>query len=72
LIIDYSLTSFDSTLSTASAVYHVICELAAHPEAADILREELDQLMVDWKLPDPSARAQKNGQLARVLSITSG
>ncbi|KAI9848699.1 MAG: hypothetical protein M1837_006786 [Sclerophora amabilis] len=51
LIIDYILISFDSTPSTASALYHVICELGAHPEAADILREELDQVMVDGKLP---------------------
>jgi Cytochrome P450 len=51
LIIHYILTSFDSTPSTASALYHVICELAARLEAADILREELDQVMVDGKLP---------------------
>ena len=51
LIIDYILISFDSTPSTASALYYMICELAAHPEAADILREELDEVMVDGKLP---------------------
>ncbi|KAL5355552.1 cytochrome P450 [Aspergillus floccosus] len=51
LIVDYILISFDSTPSTASALYHVICELAAHPEAADVLRKELDEVMVDGKLP---------------------
>ncbi|GIK06103.1 hypothetical protein Aspvir_001746 [Aspergillus viridinutans] len=51
LIVDYILVSFDSTPSTASALYHVICELAAHPEAADILRHELEEVMVDGKLP---------------------
>ena len=51
LVIDYFLISFDSTPSTASALYHAICELAAHPEAVQPLREELDHILVDGKLP---------------------
>ncbi|KAI1505452.1 cytochrome P450 oxidoreductase GliF [Biscogniauxia marginata] len=51
LVEDYVLISFDSTPSTASALYHAIYELAAHPSAADVLRQELDEIMVDGKLP---------------------
>ena len=51
LVEDYILVSFDSTPSTTSALYHIICELAKHPEAVDILRQELDEVMVDGKLP---------------------
>lgn len=51
LIQDYILISFDSTPSTASSLYHVICELAVRPEAADILRKEVDEVMIDGKLP---------------------
>jgi cytochrome P450 len=51
LVEDYILVSFDSTPSTASALYHIICELAVRPQAADILRNELADVMVDGKLP---------------------
>ncbi|KAF9886946.1 hypothetical protein FE257_010687 [Aspergillus nanangensis] len=51
LIVDYILISFDSTPSTGSALYHVICELAAHPEAAEVMRKELEEVMVDGSLP---------------------
>ncbi|KJK75899.1 hypothetical protein H634G_09264 [Metarhizium anisopliae BRIP 53293] len=51
LVADYIIISFDSTPSTASALFHVLCELALHPEAADILRQELDEVLVDGNLP---------------------
>ncbi|RDL33243.1 putative cytochrome p450 oxidoreductase [Venustampulla echinocandica] len=51
LVEDYVLISFDSTPSTTSALYHVICELVKNPEAADILRRELNEVIVDGKLP---------------------
>ncbi|KAI0405057.1 cytochrome P450 oxidoreductase GliF [Xylaria palmicola] len=51
LISDYILISLDSTPSTASTLFHVLCELALHPEAADILRQELDEVVVDGNLP---------------------
>ncbi|OTB17066.1 hypothetical protein K445DRAFT_74306 [Daldinia sp. EC12] len=51
LVQDYILVSFDSTPSTASTLYHVLCELARHPVAADILRKEVEEVMVDGKLP---------------------
>ncbi|KAK8103679.1 uncharacterized protein PG998_010712 [Apiospora kogelbergensis] len=51
LVTDYVLVSFDSTPSTASAFYHILCELAQRPEAILILRQELDEMMVDGKLP---------------------
>ncbi|KAI3317087.1 cytochrome P450 oxidoreductase GliF [Xylariaceae sp. AK1471] len=51
LVTDYVLVSFDSTPSTASALYHVLCELAQHPEAVEVMRQELDEMMVDGKLP---------------------
>ncbi|KAI0109877.1 cytochrome P450 oxidoreductase GliF [Daldinia grandis] len=51
LVEDYILVSFDSTPSTTSALYHAICELARHPRAVDILRKELEEVMVDGKLP---------------------
>ncbi|KAK8038473.1 hypothetical protein PG993_006884 [Apiospora rasikravindrae] len=51
LVTDYVLVSFDSTPSTASAFYHILCELAQHPEAIPILRRELDEMTVDGKLP---------------------
>ncbi|KAI0869276.1 cytochrome P450 oxidoreductase GliF [Hypoxylon argillaceum] len=51
LVEDYILVSFDSTPSTASALYHILCELAVHPEAVEILRAELEEVMVNGKLP---------------------
>lgn len=51
LISDYILISFDSTPSTASALFHALCELALHPEAAEILRQELDEVVVAGNLP---------------------
>ncbi|KAI0817255.1 cytochrome P450 oxidoreductase GliF [Xylaria sp. FL0064] len=51
LISDYVLISFDSTPSTASALFHALCELALHPECAEILRQELDEVVVAGNLP---------------------
>ncbi|KAI1800659.1 cytochrome P450 oxidoreductase GliF [Daldinia bambusicola] len=51
LVQDYILISFDSTPSTAATLYHLLCELGKHPSAADILRKELAEVMVDGKLP---------------------
>ncbi|KAI1749215.1 cytochrome P450 oxidoreductase GliF [Xylaria castorea] len=51
LVSDYILISFDSTPSTASSLFHALCELALHPEAAEILRRELDEVVVDGNLP---------------------
>ncbi|KAL0941608.1 cytochrome p450 oxidoreductase [Colletotrichum truncatum] len=51
LVTDYVLVSFDSTPSTASALYHALCELAQHPEAAKVMRQEIEEVMVDGQLP---------------------
>ncbi|KAI8166282.1 Cytochrome P450 monooxygenase ccsD [Colletotrichum sp. SAR 10_70] len=51
LVTDYIQVSYTSTPTTASALYHALWELAQHPEAADILRQELKEVMVDGQLP---------------------
>lgn len=51
LVADYWLVSFDSTPSTTTAIYHMIIELAKCPGAVEILRKELEENMVDGKLP---------------------
>ncbi|KAI6354004.1 hypothetical protein MCOR25_008788 [Pyricularia grisea] len=51
LISDYIHLSFDSTPNTAAVMFHALCELAIHPEAVEALRQELDEVMVDGKLP---------------------
>ncbi|KDN70031.1 putative cytochrome P450 oxidoreductase GliF [Colletotrichum sublineola] len=51
LVIDYIQVSYTSTPTTASALYHALWELAQRPEAADILRQELKEVMVDGNLP---------------------
>lgn len=51
LVADYWLVTFDSTPSTTTAIYHMIIELCKCPGAVDILRKELEDNMVDGKLP---------------------
>ncbi|KAK2003781.1 cytochrome P450 oxidoreductase GliF [Colletotrichum falcatum] len=51
LVIDYIQVSYTSTPTTASALYHALWELAQRPEAAEILRQELKEVMVDGNLP---------------------
>lgn len=51
LVTDYVLVSFDSTPSTASALYNALCELCQHPEAVQVLRQELVEVLVDGRLP---------------------
>ncbi|RMZ71754.1 cytochrome P450 oxidoreductase [Pyrenophora seminiperda CCB06] len=51
LLHDYITVAFESTPSSAAALYLLLRELAAHPELLDILRDELREVMVDGKLP---------------------
>ncbi|TDZ28124.1 Cytochrome P450 monooxygenase ccsD [Colletotrichum spinosum] len=51
LVTDYIQVSYTSTPTTASALYHALWELAQHPEAAEVMRRELDEVMVDGQLP---------------------
>jgi len=51
LYVDILLASFESTASSASTLYNTVADLAAHPEYIEILREELQSVMVDGKLP---------------------
>ncbi|GKT83710.1 cytochrome P450 oxidoreductase [Colletotrichum tofieldiae] len=51
LVTDYIQVSYTSTPTTASALYHALWELAQNPEAADVLRQELKEVMIDGKLP---------------------
>jgi cytochrome P450 len=51
LLQDYITVAFESTPSSAAALYLLLRELAAHPELLDILRDELREVMVDGKLP---------------------
>ncbi|TLS27823.1 hypothetical protein PpBr36_02041 [Pyricularia pennisetigena] len=51
LVSDYINLIFYSTPNTAAVMFHALCDLAAHPEAVDVLRRELDEVLVDGKLP---------------------
>ncbi|KAK2050988.1 cytochrome P450 oxidoreductase GliF [Colletotrichum caudatum] len=51
IVIDYIQVSYTSTPTTASALYHALWELAQRPEAVDILRQELREVMIDGNLP---------------------
>lgn len=51
LLQDYIIASFVSTPSSAAALYLTMMEMAAHPELIGILREELQEVTVDGKLP---------------------
>lgn len=48
---DYVIASFVSTPSSAAALYLTMMELANHPNLIEVLREELQQVMVEGKLP---------------------
>lgn len=51
LLHDYITISFESTPSSAAALYLLLRELATHPKLLDILRQELQEVMVNGKLP---------------------
>ncbi|CAG8960280.1 hypothetical protein HYFRA_00012800 [Hymenoscyphus fraxineus] len=51
LLQDYVTVSFESTPSSAAALYLILMELATRPELVEILRQELQEVMVDGKLP---------------------
>nr|A0A7L8UVC5.1 RecName: Full=Cytochrome P450 monooxygenase ffsD; AltName: Full=Cytochalasans biosynthesis cluster protein ffsD [Aspergillus flavipes]QOG08943.1 FfsD [Aspergillus flavipes] len=51
LATDHLLTSFESTVSTAATLYNMILDLAVRPELQDELRQEVEEIMVDGKLP---------------------
>lgn len=48
---DYVTVSFESTPSSAAALYLILMELATQPELIQILRQELHEVTVDGKLP---------------------
>ncbi|KAE8373287.1 cytochrome P450 oxidoreductase GliF [Aspergillus bertholletiae] len=48
---DYITASFESTPSSAGALYLILMELASRPELVETLRQELREVMVDGKLP---------------------
>jgi hypothetical protein len=48
---DYITASFESTPSSAGALYLILMELASRPELMETLRQELREVMVDGKLP---------------------
>jgi hypothetical protein len=51
LLQDYITVSFESTPSSSGALYSILRELAGRPELIDILRKELEDVLVDGKLP---------------------
>jgi gliotoxin biosynthesis cytochrome P450 monooxygenase len=51
LYVDILLASFESTASSASTLYNTVADLASHPEYVEILREELESVMIDGQLP---------------------
>lgn len=51
LVQDYITLSFESTPSSASTLFYLVCELAADPVLQDILREELQEQTDQGRLP---------------------
>ena len=51
LVQDYITLSFESTPSTASTLFFVVCELAADPALQDVLRQELQEQADHGRLP---------------------
>ncbi|GJD05339.1 cytochrome P450 oxidoreductase GliF [Colletotrichum higginsianum] len=51
LVQDYITLSFESTPSTASTLFFLVCELAADPTLQDLLRQELQEQTEDGRLP---------------------
>ena len=56
LATDYLVTSFESTVSTAVTLYNIIADIAVRPGLQDELREELEEVLVDGKLPSTSLK----------------
>ncbi|KAI6355340.1 heme binding [Pyricularia grisea] len=51
LLQDFITVLFESTPSTASTLFHVVCELAADPSLQDMLRQELEEQTDHGNLP---------------------
>ncbi|KAI6364244.1 heme binding [Pyricularia oryzae] len=51
LLQDFITVLFESTPSTASTLFHVVCELAADPALQDMLRQELEEQTDHGSLP---------------------
>jgi hypothetical protein len=51
LMDDYINVAFESTPSTAGTLFYILVELAADPDLANILREEIKQFAPDGRLP---------------------
>lgn len=51
LATDHMLTSFESTVSTAATLYNIILDLAVRPELQEELRQELEEIMINGRLP---------------------
>ncbi|KAK2051502.1 cytochrome P450 oxidoreductase GliF [Colletotrichum caudatum] len=51
LVQDYITLSFESTPSTASTIFFIVCELAADPALQNLLRQELEEKTEGGRLP---------------------
>ncbi|PWY81895.1 cytochrome P450 oxidoreductase GliF [Aspergillus heteromorphus CBS 117.55] len=51
LLHDYVTVSFESTPSSTAALYLILMELATRPQLVEVLRQELNEVMVDGMLP---------------------
>ncbi|KAI9744996.1 MAG: Vacuolar-sorting protein SNF7, partial [Chaenotheca gracillima] len=51
IAIDYLITGFESTPSSAATLYNIVADLAVRPETVEMLREEIATVMKDGKLP---------------------
>ncbi|KAK5996029.1 Cytochrome P450 monooxygenase phmB [Cladobotryum mycophilum] len=56
LATDHILTSFESTVSTAVTLYNIILDLAVRPELQDELRQEVEEVMFDGRLPSTNLK----------------
>jgi cytochrome P450 len=59
LATDQILTSFESTVSTAATLYNIVLDLAVRPELQDELRHEVEEIMVDGRLPSTHLKELK-------------
>lgn len=51
LATDQIVTAFESTVSTALTLYHILLDLAIRPELQDELRQEIAENTIDGQLP---------------------
>ena len=51
ITIDYLITSFESTPSSAATLYNIVADLAVQPDTVTLLRQEIATVIKDGKLP---------------------